>query len=117
MKFLTILARLYRCTKVQRAIVVTLTMGSALALMSHLKVLRQMFLVLWARHCQVSYPVWVLVLFFNFSFMLYILACIRTTSLVRQYRNVRELCDWSGKFEKYLQGQGKVREFKFFWLL
>ena len=42
------------CTKVQRAIAVTLT----LALASLFKVLRQIFFMLWVRLCQVSYPVW-----------------------------------------------------------
>ena len=39
----------------RRAVAVTLTLASVLA--SHLKVLRQLFCILWARHCQVSYPV------------------------------------------------------------
>ena len=41
----------------QRAIIVTLTLGFAWALVSHFKVLCQSFLMLWARHCQASYPV------------------------------------------------------------
>ena len=43
--------------KVQGAVVVTLMSALAWALASHFKVLRQSFFVLWARHCQVSYPV------------------------------------------------------------
>ena len=46
--------------KVQRAIVVTLTvvtLTSTLALVSHLKVLHRSLFMLWLRHCQASYPV------------------------------------------------------------
>ena len=44
--------------KVQRAIVVTLTvvtLTSTWALVSHLKVLHRSLFMLWLRHCQVSY--------------------------------------------------------------
>ena len=50
---------------VQGAVVFMLTLGSGVASAwgSHFKVLRQSFFILWARHCQVSYPVLAQVLF------------------------------------------------------
>ena len=51
---------LVACTKVQRAIVVLLTLASALA--SHFKVYVKFFLC-YGQDCQTKYPVWEYVLF------------------------------------------------------